>query len=50
MTNRRNARQEKKAFIAARSSDSSENFMAHFGRGTGNQHDASHYGFKFRPA
>jgi phage-related protein (TIGR01555 family) len=44
MSNRRNPRQEKKAF-AASTSDSFQNFTAHVGRGTGNQQDGSMYGF-----
>jgi hypothetical protein len=47
MSNRRNPRQEKKAFVAdsAETRDTFQNFTAHVGRGTGNQGDGAHYGF-----
>lgn len=47
MSNRRNPRQEKKAFQAAQAQtfDSFQNFISSVGRGTGNQNDGSHYGF-----
>jgi phage-related protein (TIGR01555 family) len=47
MSNRRNTRQEKKFTDAeaAQTVDSFQNFIAHVGRGTGNQHDGAHYGF-----
>jgi phage-related protein (TIGR01555 family) len=45
LSNRRKPRQANTGAASVQTSDSFQNFVAHVGRGTGNQGDSAHYGF-----